>query len=68
MTTLRERQLEAVVKMLDFNENKKFSIAADGTSVQWKVLIYDHLGEQVIGQLLRYVLPIILCNIFHPIH
>ncbi|XP_075974862.1 sec1 family domain containing Slh [Anticarsia gemmatalis] len=49
MTTLRERQLNALKQMLNLNQPLTKSVACEPT---WKVLIYDRVGQDVISPLI----------------
>ncbi|GBP62214.1 Protein sly1 homolog [Eumeta japonica] len=49
MSTLRERQLNALKQMLNFNQAINKSIATEPT---WKVLIYDRVGQDIISPLI----------------
>ncbi|CAD0199893.1 unnamed protein product [Chrysodeixis includens] len=49
MSTLRERQLNALKQMLNLNQPLTKSVASEPT---WKVLIYDRVGQDVISPLI----------------
>ncbi|KAH9642909.1 hypothetical protein HF086_011266 [Spodoptera exigua] len=49
MSTLRERQLNALKQMLNLNQPLTKSVATEPT---WKVLIYDRVGQDVISPLI----------------
>ncbi|KAJ2950086.1 hypothetical protein O0L34_g11427 [Tuta absoluta] len=49
MTTLRERQLNALKQMLNLNQALTKSVATEPT---WKVLIYDRVGQDIISPLI----------------
>lgn len=49
MSTLRERQLNALKQMLNLNQPLTKSVACEPT---WKVLIYDRVGQDVISPLI----------------
>ncbi|KAJ1569610.1 Vesicle trafficking between the ER and Golgi, partial [Nowakowskiella sp. JEL0078] len=68
MRTLRQAQLDAILSMLNFNNPETIVLKApsSGSSTpgnsskplviadpQWKVLIYDHIGQQIISPLLK---------------
>ncbi|CAH2076617.1 unnamed protein product, partial [Iphiclides podalirius] len=49
MTTLRERQLNALKQMLNLNQPLTKAVATEPT---WKVLIYDRVGQDIISPLI----------------
>ncbi|XP_041988060.1 protein sly1 homolog [Aricia agestis] len=49
MTTLRERQLNALKQMLNLNQPLTKAVA---TEPSWKVLIYDRVGQDIISPLI----------------
>eukprot|EP01137_Pigoraptor_chileana_P023083 Opistho-2@88819 len=51
MTTLRERQVDALKTMLNLNTPVKKSLAA--SEPVWKVLVYDRFGQDIISPLLK---------------
>ncbi|XP_063376762.1 protein sly1 homolog isoform X1 [Cydia fagiglandana] len=48
MTTLRERQLNALKQMLNLNQPLTKGVATEPT---WKVLVYDRIGQDIISPL-----------------